>query len=131
MPSTATETDDSLFDRATAQRNVVIYVAILVAVPTAYGFHTLVDAAAGDFLLLMTLAVGVPMTYDNYWPAYDRTWKAVGWVLVTCTAATAIFTGLYLAATDLLALSPFPASAATFAVTFAGIHGIGYLWHES
>ncbi|AQL41897.1 hypothetical protein BV210_03835 [Halorientalis sp. IM1011] len=129
MPSSSTDTRSSLWDRATAQRNVVIYVAILVAVPTAYGFHTLVDAAAGDFLLLMTLATGVPMTYNNYWPAYDRTWKAVGWVLVTCTLATGVFTGLYLAGTDLLAVAPFPASAGAFAVTFLGVHGIGYLWH--
>jgi uncharacterized membrane protein YjjB (DUF3815 family) len=120
MSSNSTDSRESLRDRATAQRNVVVYAAILVAVPTAFAFHTLVGADGGDFLLLLTLAVGVPTSYNTYWPASDRTWRAVGWVLVTCALATAVYTGLYLAGTQLLSVSPFPASIAAFLVTFLG-----------
>ncbi|WP_424019659.1 hypothetical protein ACOZ4N_09355 [Halorientalis pallida] len=124
MPSHSTDGRSSLWDRATAQRNVAIYAAILVAVPAAYGFHTVFDAGGGDFLLLMTLAVGVPTAYNDYWPAFDRTWKAVAWVLVACTVATAAFAGLFLAGTERLALSAFPASVGAFLVTVGGVHAV-------
>jgi hypothetical protein len=126
VPSHSNDSRSSLWDRATAHSNVAIYAAIVVAVPTAYGFHSVVDAGAGDFLLLMTLAVGVPTSYNDHWPSYDRTWKVVAWVLVTCVLATAAFTGLYLVARDGLALSPFPASAGAFTVTFTGVYGVPF-----
>jgi hypothetical protein len=69
---------------------------------------------------LLTLAVGVPTSYNTYWPSYDRTWKAVAWVIVAAAAATAAFTGLFVAGTKLLALSPFPASIGAFLVTSLG-----------
>jgi hypothetical protein len=126
MPSHSDDTRTSLWDRATAQRNVAIYAAILVAVPTAYGFHTVFDASGGDFLLLMTLAVGVPSVYNDNWPAYDRTWKAVAWVLVACAVATAAFAGLFLAGTDGLGLSPFLTSVGAFLVTVGGVHAVPF-----
>jgi|SRR6056297_3595915 len=117
VPSTAFA---RLRERATTQRNVTIYVAILAAVPLAYAFDTAVGGAQGDFLLLMTLAVGVPSAYEGYWPAYDATWKAVAWVLAACAVVTVEFTGLYLAGTDLLSLSPFVAGIVAFLVVDLG-----------
>ncbi|RXK48382.1 hypothetical protein [Halorientalis pallida] len=127
MPSHSNDARSTLWDRATAQHNVAIYAAILVAVPTAYGFHTLLDASGGDFLLLMTLAVGVPTAYRDNWPVYDRTWKTVAWVLVACTVATAAFAGLFLAGTTVLALSPVPASVGAFLVTVGGVHAVPFV----
>lgn len=111
-----------LYRRATSQRNVTIYTAIAVALPTAYAFQSTVGASelSGDFLLLMTLAVGVPTAYDEYWPRYDRTWKAVAWVLVACAVATAEFVGLYLLATAVLGLSPLVGGIGAFLVTDVG-----------
>jgi len=104
---------------ATTQRNFTIFTAILVAIPAAYAFQTTVGGAgqAGDFLLLVTLAVGIPSAYDEYWPPYDRTWKAVGWVLVACSVVTVEFTGLYLLGSRYLQLSPFSAAIGTFLLT--------------
>ncbi|MFB6085047.1 MAG: hypothetical protein ABEJ94_12470 [Halorientalis sp.] len=126
MRSDSTDARSSLWDRATAQRNVAIYVAILVAVPVAYGFHTVFDASGGDFLLLMTLAVGVPTAYNDNWPAYDRTWKAVGWVLAASVLAAATFAGLFLAGIEVLALSPLLASVGAFLVTSGGVHAVSF-----
>ncbi|WP_327054031.1 hypothetical protein [Halomicrococcus gelatinilyticus] len=117
MPSTVFV---RLRERATTQRNVTIYLAILVAVPLASAFNTAVGGAQGGFLLLMTLAVGVPSAYDGYWPAYDATWKAVAWILAACAVVTVEFIGLYLAGTDLLSLSPFVASIVAFLVVDFG-----------
>jgi hypothetical protein len=93
----------------TIQRNLTILVAILVSVPIAYGFRAVVGGAdfGGSFLLLMTLAVGVPTAYDEFWPKYDRTWDAIIWVVAACIVATTEFTGLYLMGTGLGNLSPF------------------------
>lgn len=89
------------------QRNLTILVAILVAVPIAYGFRVMVSGAdfGGSFLLLMTLAVGVPSAYDEYWPKYDRIWDAVIWIVLACIVATTEFIGLYLVGTELGNLS--------------------------
>lgn len=103
----------------TAQRNVTIFAAILIALPVAYAFHAAVGGGPGDFLLLMTLAVGVPTAYDDYWPRYDRTWQAVGWVVLACAVVTVEFTGLYLAGTA-LGLGPFPAAIGAFLPTSLG-----------
>lgn len=105
----------------TDQRQLTILAAILVALPTAYAFHAAFGGAAlgGDFLLLLTLAVGVPTAYDSYWPAYDRTRTAVGWVLAACVVATTEFVALYLVGTA-LGLAPIHASAGAFLVTDLG-----------
>ncbi|AZH26202.1 hypothetical protein [Haloplanus aerogenes] len=105
----------------TDQRQVTILVAILVALPTAYAFHATFggDTTGGGFLLLMTLAVGVPTAYDTHWPAYDRTWQAVGWVFAACVVATVEFVGLYLVGTA-LGLAPIPAAIGAFLVTYLG-----------
>lgn len=120
MPSTSTR--NGLAGRMATQRNLTILVAILVAVPAAYGFRTAFggDGIGASFLLLMTLAVGVPTAYDDYWPQYDRAWLAVAWVLVACVVATAEFVGLYLLGTEVLGLSPLVASVGAFLVTDLG-----------
>lgn len=64
-------------ERIFTQQNAVILTAICFAIPIAYGFHIELGGSAGDFLLLMTLATGIPMAYDGYWPKYSKTWKAI------------------------------------------------------
>lgn len=109
-------------DWVTSQRNLTIFVAILVAVPTAYAFQSRVTGGGspGDFLLLLTLAVGVPTAYDEYWPRYDQTWKAILWVLTACLVATVEFVALYLGGTGYVNLSPFSAAVGAFLVTDLG-----------
>ena len=104
----------------TAQRQLTIVTAIAVALPTAYAFQSWSGAAGSGFLLLLTLAVGVPTAYDEYWPTYDRTWKAVSWVLVSCAAATVEFAGFFLAGTTVLALTPITSAVVAFLVTNLG-----------
>lgn len=111
-----------LYSWATTQRNLTIFVAILVAVPTAYAFQTRTAGGehVGNFLLLMTLAVGVPTAYDEYWPQYDRTWKALAWVVAACAIATTEFTGLYLVGVEIAELTPNHAAVGSFIVTDLG-----------
>jgi hypothetical protein len=107
---------------ATSQRNLTIFVSIFVAVPLSYAFQSIVfeSASAGSFLLLVTLAVGVPTAYDEYWPQYDQTWKAIGWILIACVVVTIEFIGLYIVGTEYLDLTPLYASAGAFLVTDLG-----------
>lgn len=118
MPSASTAS--WLSDRFVTQRNATILVAILVGIPTSYAVASAVGGQATGFLLLVTLAVAVPTAYDEYWPRYDNTGKAVGWILGACTVATAAFTALYLVGTDLLSLSTFVAASGAFLVTDLG-----------
>lgn len=118
MPSTSTLSH--LYERATTQRNVTIYTAILVGVPGAYAFQEAVGASGDGFLLLLLLAVGVPTAYDEHWPHYDRTWQAVAWVLVACLVVWIEYAALYLAGTTFTPLSSFQAGVAAFLVTSFG-----------
>lgn len=68
----------------------------------------------------MALAVGVPTAYDEYWPQYDQTWKAITWVLAACLLVTIEFVGLYLIGTEYVSLSPFSASIGAFPITDLG-----------
>ncbi len=125
MPSTSSTS--RFREWATSQRNLTIFTAILVALPAAYAFQATVGGRAmgGDFLLLVTLAVGVPTAYDNYWPAYDQTWTAVLWVLAACAVATGVYVGVFLLGTDVVGLAPFPSAIGAFLVTDLG--GLGLL----
>lgn len=120
MPST------SILDRfstyLTSQRNIVIFVSILIAVPIAYGFQATIGQGeqASGFLLLMMLAVGVPTTYNDHWSAYDRTWKAIGWVLVASVAVLLQFGALYAIGTMVLKVSTFAAAVGAFLITSLG-----------
>lgn len=105
---------------AVSQRTLTIVTAIAIAIPTAYLFHATVGVEAGDFLLLWTLGVGVPQTYDAYWPTYDQTWKAIAWVVGGCGVATGLFVSLYLFSNRFLDLSPFLASIGAFLITYLG-----------
>jgi len=107
---------------ATTQRNLTILTSILVAVPTAFVFQIQVAEGelAANFFLLMTLAVGVPSAYNDYWPQYDRSQKAIAWVLVAAVVATIEFTGLYLLGTEFMSLSPTVAAIGAFLVTDLG-----------
>jgi len=120
MPST--NSSSNMPDWLTTQRNLTIIVAILVAVPIAYGFRVMGSSAdyEGSFLLLMTLAVGVPTAYDEYWPKYDKIWNAVAWVFAACIVATMEFISLYLVGTEFGDLSPFLASIGAFLITDLG-----------
>ncbi|WP_254829409.1 hypothetical protein [Haloglomus salinum] len=104
----------------TAQQTVATLAAILVALPAAYAFETAFAGSSGSFLILMTLGVGVPMAYDEYWSSYDRMRTAVGWVLVACAVAAGAFVGCYLVGTGLLSLDPFLAGVGAFLVTDLG-----------
>ena len=115
MPTT--ETVARLLGRATTQRNVSISTAIVVAVPLAYAF-TLTFGYQGSLLLLLTLGLGVPTAYDDYWPAYDETRKTVVWVIVACGIAAVEFTGFYVIATAPLGLSSFVGSIGAFLLTW-------------
>ncbi len=112
-----TETVARLRDRATTQRNVSIYVAIIVAVPLAYAF-TLLFSYQGSLLLLLTLGLGVPTAYADYWPPYDDHWRVIGWVVAASTIATVEFTGVYVIATGRIHLSPFVGSITAFLITW-------------
>jgi hypothetical protein len=117
----STSTIPHIRDWITSQRQLTIVTAIVVALPTTYAFQSVIggDPFAGSFLLLMTLAVGVPSAYDEYWPQYDQTWKAIAWILVACVVAAVEFTGLYLvgtAAVDVAWVAPVGA----FFITYLG-----------
>lgn len=117
----STSTTSNIRDWLTTQRQLTIVTAIVVALPTTYAFQSMIDGDpfAGSFFLLMALAVGVPSAYDEYWPQYDQTWKAVAWILVACVVTTVEFTGLYLvgtAAVDVAWVAPVGA----FFITYLG-----------
>jgi len=113
-----TEPLSGFLDRASSQRNVSLYAAIAVSLPVAYGFAE-TFAPEGSLFVLLLLGVGVPMVYDEYWKPYDRSWQTVGWVLLASGVATVEFTGLFVAATDTLALSPQVGSSGAFLLTVA------------
>jgi len=125
MPST------SVLSRVTAwttsQRNLTIFVSILAAFRLSYGFQSITaeSASAGSFFLLVTLAVGVPTAYDEYWPRYEQTWKAIGWILLACLVVTIEFVGLYVVGTEYVNLTPLSASTGAFLVTNFG--NLGWL----
>lgn len=118
----STSTASKIYRWATTQRNLTIFVAIIVAVPMVYAVQSIVGGSelSGDFLLLMALAVGVPTAYDEYWPYYDQTWKAIMWICVTCVVATIEFTSLYLVGTEFVNLPPLFASISAFLITDLG-----------
>lgn len=120
MPSTSVVS--RVTNWATSQRNLTIFVSIFAAFPLSYAFQSIVSesASAGSFLLLVTLAVGVPTAYDEYWPQYDQTWKAIGWILLACVVVTIEFIGLYIVGTEYINLTPLYASAGAFLVTDLG-----------
>jgi hypothetical protein len=74
----------------------------------------------GSFLLLLTIGVVVPTLYDEYWPQYDRTWKAVSWIVGASAVASGGFIGLYWIGTELFGLLPLLASTGAFLVTMGG-----------
>lgn len=118
MPST--DTRSRIREWATTQRTITTLTAIVVAIPTANVFQSTADGIAGSFFLLTALAVGVPTAYDDYWPTYDRTWKAVAWVLVACALTTIAFTALYVGGTAIAAAPPFLAAIGAFLLVYFG-----------
>jgi hypothetical protein len=106
----------------TCQRNLTIFVSILAAFPLSYAFQSIASesASAGSFLLLVTLAVGVPTAYDEYWPHYDQTSKALIWILGACLVVTIEFGGLYIVGTEYVSLTPRFASTGAFLITGFG-----------
>jgi hypothetical protein len=101
------------------QRNLTVSIAILLALSCTYGFGVVFDPD-GSFLLLLTIGVVVPTLYDEYWPPYDRTWKAACWVVVASTVASGTFTSLYWIGSELFGLSSLLASTGAFVLTTVG-----------
>jgi hypothetical protein len=62
----------------------------------------------------------VPTVYDEYWPHYDQTWKAITWVIVACIVATIEFGSLYIVGTEYVSLPPLYASIVAFLITDLG-----------
>jgi hypothetical protein len=122
VPSTNVVTQ--IRQRFWTQRNLTVSVAILLAFFLTYGFGVVFEPD-GSFLLLLTVGVVVPTLYDEYWSPYDRTWKAVCWIVVASAVASGAFTGLYFIGTELFGLSSILASAGAFLV--ATIGGIALL----
>jgi hypothetical protein len=62
----------------------------------------------------------VPTLYDEYWPPYDRTWKAVCWIVGAAAVASVAFSALYWVGAELVGLSSLLASTGAFLVTLGG-----------
>ena len=117
MPSTNVVT--RIRQQFWTQRNLTVSVAILLALFLTYGFGVVFDPD-GSFLLLLTIGVVVPTLYDEYWSPYNRTWKAVCWIVVASAVASGGFTGLYRIGTELFGLSSLLASTGAFLLTMGG-----------
>jgi hypothetical protein len=117
MPSTNVVTQ--IRKRFWTQRNLTVSVAILLALIVTYGFGVVFEPD-GSFLLLLTIGVVVPTLYDEYWPPYDRTWKAVCWIVGASAVASGGFSGLYWTGTELVGLSSLLASTGAFLLTVGG-----------
>jgi hypothetical protein len=116
MPATRTS---RLRNWLTDQQQLVTLAAILVALPASYAFRATFGEFPGSFLLLVLLGVFVPTAYDDYWPRYDRTWKAVAWTLVACAVTATVFVGGYLVG-EAAGIGPLLAGLAAFLVTSLG-----------
>ncbi|WP_142860494.1 hypothetical protein [Salinigranum halophilum] len=128
MPSTDVVT--RIRERLWTQRNLTVVVAISLGLALTHGF-SVVFGPDGSFLLLLAVGVVVPTLYDEYWPRYDRTWKAVGWIGVAAGVVAAAFAGLYWVGTEGLALAELPASAGAFVlITVGGIVTLGRWSHR-
>ena len=90
-----------LYSRATTQRKIAFYTAILVAIPVVYTFQTTIGPTQTDGLpvILILLVIGVPEAYGKYWPQYERTRETVGWTLTACLFVSLEFAGLYVVLT--------------------------------
>lgn len=127
MPSANTAT--RLRDRLRTQRNATVCTAVLLALPVTYAFGA-AFGFDGSFLVLLTVGVVVPTLYDEYWPPYDETWKAVCWIVVASTLLSVAFTILYWVGVRLVALSPLPASTGSFLVTTVGCLALLARWSD-
>jgi len=114
MPSTRPA---AVYRWLTAQRQLTIFTALALALPTAYAFQSRVGTDTGGVLLLLLLAVGVPTAYDEYWQPYDRAWQAILWTVLVGAVAAAEFTAFYLIGTDVLGLAPRSSTAGAFLLT--------------
>jgi len=103
-----------LWQRATTQRNVTIYGAILLGVSTAYAFHRWSGTDGGAFLLLLLVAVGVPTAFDEFEPDVEGHPKALAWVVAAGLVVAVEYTGAYVVGTAGLSLSPLLASVGAF-----------------
>lgn len=112
----------------TDKRNLSILVAILVALPIAYGSRAATGVGMASFLLLLTLAVGVPTAFDHHWSSDGGPTDAVGWILVACGLATAVFSLLYVGGVELAGLDPVGAAMVAFLVTDLGGAALLALW---
>lgn len=118
MPATSTRS--RIREWATTQRTITTLTAIIVAIPVANVFQSNTDDIAGSFFLLTALAVGIPAAYEDHWAEYDRTWKAVAWILVACALTTIVFTALYVAGTAIAGAPSFLVVIGAFLLVYFG-----------
>lgn len=86
-----------LYSKATTQRKLAVYTAVLVAIPVVYITElTGLTQTGGLPVLLILLVIGVPETYGKHWPQYERTRKTVAWTLAACLLVTLEFVCLYI-----------------------------------
>jgi hypothetical protein len=102
------------------QRNITIIVAIVIAIPVSFLFQSAFPGTAGSFLLLLTVGVSVPKAYDEYWPAYRQTWKAVVWIGGATAMTTVEFSGLFLLGSEVATMSASLSAGVAFLVVHLG-----------
>ena len=85
-----------LYSRATTQRKLAVYTAVLVAIPVVYTIETTGTAQTEALpVLLILLVIGVPEAYGKHWPQYERPRNTVAWTLVACLLVAMEFAGVY------------------------------------
>lgn len=105
------------------QRNLTIAMAVFMALPITYAFAE-TFGAAGAFLLLVTVGVGVPTAYDAYWPGYERTDTALAWIVLAAVVAAVEYTALFYGGVAVLDLDARLASGGAFLLTTAGNYAL-------
>jgi hypothetical protein len=111
---------NSLEGQMLTQRNITIIVAIVIAIPVSFLFQSAFPGTAGSFLLLLTVGVSVPKAYDEYWPAYEKTWKAVFWIGSATAVTTIQFSGLFLLGSEVATMSASLSAGMAFLLVHLG-----------
>lgn len=97
-----------LFARVRTVRNLVVAVAVVLAMPTGLYIGSVTGESGVGFLLLMVVGVAVPSAYDRRWhERFPDPVEAVAWTVAACAVSTTVYVGFYLlgrtAVGDLLA----------------------------
>lgn len=99
-------------------QTLVILVAIVVALPTAYLVSSFLDAFESGYFLLILLGVRVPQIYERREPLGDASpMLAVAWTVGACLLVAATFTAVSLAGLA-LGISPLVTAGGAFVLTY-------------